>query len=255
MSQPFPAYPNTPMPAPTPERKRFGAMSITALVLGTIAICGSPIPILNNATIVAGFVGVVFAVIGLFGWRKAMAAIGGALAVAGIFIGIALQIKWSDDISKIGSPAASETAAHCKVSSQAPPCWGSDGQWINASGVPATSGPTYQYNAPSPTSSTPPPIGAGDFAITLKTVSKQCFGSYGCNMVVEPGINYKGSADQLTSYGRCSITYTITGNKDGDVTETAYGAGGTEFTVSRSVLTTASSKVEPKATVTSVSCN
>jgi hypothetical protein len=215
------------VPAVKKKSARKGA-AITALVLGIVAACGSPIPILNNATILAGVIGVVFAVIALFGRHLIMATFGGVLAVAGIVIGIALQVYWGQQLDQIGKNLSSGS----------------------------TPAPSYHYAGSAPTSSTPPPIQRGDFTIGLKTVSKQCFGyGYGCNLVVEPTISYAGSADRLSSYGTCTITYSITGNKDGEITDTAYGQGGGQYRVMRSVLTTASAQVTPQASVTDVSCS
>jgi len=92
-------------------------MAIAALVLGIVSLCGSPLPILNNATIIAGFIGVVFGIIALFGTRRVMAIAGLALSVAGIAIGLALQAKWGEELDKIGesltatpTPVAGDTA-------------------------------------------------------------------------------------------------------------------------------------------------
>lgn len=234
MNQPYP-YPERAAAAEAamtqqPTRKARKGMAITALVLGIVALAGSPIPILNNATIIVGFIGVVFGIIGLFGTHRLMAGFGLAFSIAGIVVGLVLQAQWGKQLDQIGRD-------------------------LN-SGTPATLAPStaYHYTAPSPSAVTPPPIKPGDFTVGLKITSKQCFGSYGCNLVVEPTITYAGTADQLSAYGLCSITYTITGNKDGDVTETAYGTGGTQFQVTRSVLSTASAKVTPTATVTDVTC-
>ncbi|WP_158882089.1 hypothetical protein [Amycolatopsis anabasis] len=89
-----------PPPAP-PRRRQFHGAAITALVLGIVALCGSPLPILNNATIIAGFIGVVFAAIGLFGARKVMSGFGLALSIAGIAIGLALQAQWSRELGDL----------------------------------------------------------------------------------------------------------------------------------------------------------
>jgi hypothetical protein len=106
MTHPYtqPADPNQYQPAPEAKRRnpRKGAAT-TALVLGIVAICGSPIPILNNATIIAGFIGVVFGIVALFGTKIGTAITGLVLAVAGIAIGIALQIQWAKQLEKIGN--------------------------------------------------------------------------------------------------------------------------------------------------------
>lgn len=102
---PFPrpeptAAPGTPAAKPRKARK---GMAITGLVLGLVALAGSPIPILNNATIAAGVVGIVFAAIGLFGAHKVMAGFGLVTAIAGIAIGIALQISWAHQLDDLNN--------------------------------------------------------------------------------------------------------------------------------------------------------
>lgn len=82
-----PQYP--PMQAP-PEEK-FRGLAWAGLILGIIGICGSILPIVNNLTAVAAFVGLVLAVIALFGTKKVVAAIGAALCVLAIVVTVALQ--------------------------------------------------------------------------------------------------------------------------------------------------------------------
>lgn len=105
-------YPDTQEPAATQQRRKpRKGLAVTALVLGIVAICGSPIPILNNATIVAGVIGVVFATIALFGTHRVMASFGGVLAIAGIVIGIVLQVQWSHALDEIGKDLGGHSAA------------------------------------------------------------------------------------------------------------------------------------------------
>jgi hypothetical protein len=148
--------------------------------------------------------------------------------IVGLLIGIPIGIP-------IGNDSAGSTAAHPATSTTVPS--------------------TYHYSATTSSTVKPPPIQKGDFTIGLKTVSKNCFGSAGCNLVVEPNITYAGAATQLTAYGTCSITYTITGGESGDIVETARGTGGMQYRVSQSVLQTKSSGVTPSATVTDVTCS
>lgn len=86
---------------PAKPRKELRGVAITALVLGIVAIAGSPLPILNNATIIAGIIGIPFGIIGLFGIKKVTAAVGLVLAIGGVVIGLMLQQKWSDDLDKL----------------------------------------------------------------------------------------------------------------------------------------------------------
>ncbi|CAO0837522.1 hypothetical protein SMICM17S_04513 [Streptomyces microflavus] len=58
-----------------------------------------------------------------------------------------------------------------------------------------------------------------DFLLDLKTKSKQCFGSAGCNVTVEPTLSYLGllPLDPDETY---SITYEVRGGEDGAVIQT-----------------------------------
>lgn len=89
-------------PAVKQRKARTGA-AITTLVLGIVAICGSPIPILNNATIIAGFIAIPFGIVALFGLKRGTAITGLILAVAGIVIGLILQAQWGKALDKISN--------------------------------------------------------------------------------------------------------------------------------------------------------
>lgn len=92
---------------------------------------------------------------------------------------------------------------------------------------------------------------AKDFTVTLKTTSKQCFGSAGCNVTVEPDITYSGvtGLDGVT----CDITYEITGDESGTVVETAIGDA-ESVSYYPTMLSTPSSSTEVDAKVNDVSC-
>ena len=54
-----------------------------------------------------------------------------------------------------------------------------------------------------------------DFTVTLKVLSKQCFGSAGCNITFRPVLTQhlaKGSLDPAITY---DLTYTVTGDESG----------------------------------------
>lgn len=109
MSHPQHAATQQPTAAPKQRRPRKG-LAVTALVLGIVAICGSPIPILNNATIIAGALGVVFAVVALFGTHRVMAGIGMVLAVGGIVVGIVLQYQWGKALDEVSRDIGGHSA-------------------------------------------------------------------------------------------------------------------------------------------------
>ncbi|MFB9690406.1 hypothetical protein [Amycolatopsis plumensis] len=148
----------------------------------------------------------------------------------------------------------------CQDKSQHAPCVGPGGTWISADGAarprdaaaPATTSPSVPaFAVPTTTEPLLPEPTAKDYSVDLAVQSKQCFGSAGCNVVVEPKLSFLGASTLLWE---CDITYSISGDESGDLIETAYAQGGTSYRVDRTIMTTKSTKVVPKATVTAVSC-
>ncbi|WIX89398.1 hypothetical protein [Amycolatopsis sp. DG1A-15b] len=110
--------------------------------------------------------------------------------------------------------------------------------------IPAFAAPTTAEPVlPEPT--------AKDYSVDLAVQSKQCFGSAGCNVVVEPKLNALGASTLLWE---CDITYSISGDESGELIETAYAQGGTSYRVDRTSMSTKNGKVVPKAAVTADSC-
>ncbi|MDX3190061.1 hypothetical protein PV458_16770 [Streptomyces sp. MN03-5084-2B] len=148
----------------------------------------------------------------------------------------------------------------CLDESQHAPCAGPGGTWVAADGAvrprdaaaPATTSPSIPaFTIPTTTEPLLPEPTAKDYSVDLAVQSKQCFGSAGCNVVVEPKLNFLGASTLLWE---CDITYSISGDESGDLIETAYAQGGTSYRVDRTSMSTKSTKVVPKAAVTSVSC-
>jgi hypothetical protein len=86
-----------------------------------------------------------------------------------------------------------------------------------------------------------------DFAIKLKILSKECFGSAGCVISYRPQLveNFvNGSTDPSVTY---DVSYTVSGGQDGPISDTIYATGdqyeqpmdGTAQTVSSGVKLTA----------------
>ncbi|MEV6873025.1 Ltp family lipoprotein [Amycolatopsis sp. NPDC051128] len=92
-------YPSAPVGPPVKKSKLKG-VAVTALVLGLVALCLSPVPFLNNAGFFAGAIGSVFAFVALFGTHKAMALISFVLAVGGITATIAFQAAWAESFEE-----------------------------------------------------------------------------------------------------------------------------------------------------------
>ncbi|SEF34818.1 hypothetical protein SAMN05421837_107582 [Amycolatopsis pretoriensis] len=181
--------------------------------------------------------------------RKWPWVVGAALVVPALAAGIVLAIA-------VGKASSSP----CLDKSQEVPCVGPGGSWVSADGAvrprdaaaPATTSPSIPaLAAPTTTEPALPEPTAKDYSVDLAVVSKQCFGSAGCNVVVEPKLNALGASTLLWE---CDLTYSISGDSSGELIETAYAQGGTSYRVDRTVMSTKNTKVVPKATVTSVSC-
>ncbi|MEV7041869.1 hypothetical protein [Amycolatopsis sp. NPDC051061] len=181
--------------------------------------------------------------------RKWPWVVGVALVIPALAVGVVLAIAFGK-----------ATSSPCLDKSQAVPCVGPGGTWVAADGgvrprdaaAPATSSPSIPaLVAPTTTVPALPEPTAKDYSVDLAVVSKQCFGSAGCNVVVEPKLAFLGASTLLWE---CDITYSISGDSSGELIETAYAQGGSSYRVDRTVVSTKTTKVAPKASVTAVSC-
>ncbi|MFD5741866.1 hypothetical protein ACFXJM_12135 [Streptomyces massasporeus] len=93
-------------------------------------------------------------------------------------------------------------------------------------------------------------LAADSFTIKLRTTERQCFGSAGCNMTVEPRLSYLGLTEDIDPDAVYEITYEIRGGESGPVIETAELSDRTSLNFTPTVLSTASasSKVSVKIT-------
>ncbi|MFK0062632.1 hypothetical protein ACIQTN_25820 [Streptomyces werraensis] len=93
---------------------------------------------------------------------------------------------------------------------------------------------------------------AADFEIELRTKSRQCFGSAGCNLVVEPELTYNGDTSELDPALTYEITYEITGDESGPILQTAELTDQTTLTFDTTVISTESRGTELSVEVTGV---
>lgn len=127
---------------------------------------------------------------------------------------------------------------------------------VSAATTPPSPPTTFSTWTPYTAPNTPPPppkpvVLAGDFSVELKVLSKQCFGSAGCNLTVDPNIKYLGTYTvELT----CDLTYAVFGDESGEVIETAEHITGNSYRVRQTFLSTKSTKVVPTASMIGVSC-
>ncbi len=91
-------------------------MAWASLILGIIGMCGSPIPILNNLTAVAAFVGVILGAIALFGGKKTVAGIGTGLGVLAIVITVILQGMMVRELDKALDQGGTGTGTNSSAS-------------------------------------------------------------------------------------------------------------------------------------------
>lgn len=107
MSQPQSYYPQQPYQPPTYQpptavkRSKLVVPAWLALSFGIVGAVFIPVPILNNATALLAFVGVICGIVGLFGTRKLVAAIGLVLCLGGIIGTVAIQAHWTKQLDQI----------------------------------------------------------------------------------------------------------------------------------------------------------
>lgn len=150
--------------------------------------------------------------------------IGAAAAViaAVVATGIVVVQSGSDD----SKPAAAAE----------PSLFGSDGT------IDPTADPTPTYDE----------VDADNFSIELRTTKRQCFGSAGCNVTVEPELTYLGDSDNISPDAVYEITYEIHGDDSGPVIETAKLTNRTSLNYTPSLISTASANVEVSVEITDV---
>ncbi|MGK9463939.1 hypothetical protein ACSLFT_28495 [Streptomyces sp. G6] len=92
---------------------------------------------------------------------------------------------------------------------------------------------------------------ADSFKMTLRTTERQCFGSAGCNVTVEPELEYLGieTVDPDAVYG---ITYEIRGDESGTVIETAELSNGTSLNYTPTSISVPSTNTKVSVEITDV---
>ena len=90
-----------------------------------------------------------------------------------------------------------------------------------------------------------------DFELTVKTLSKQCFGDAGCNITFRVEVAYGGpTLDPSTTW---EVTYEIRGPEDGTQVNTLEVTGDQSSVDQEEIASTKSASVKLKAVVTDVS--
>lgn len=97
-----------------------------------------------------------------------------------------------------------------------------------------------------------PPLSADDFTMTLRTTDRQCFGSAGCNVTVEPKLEFTGSLMDVDPDAVYEITYEIRGGDSGPVIETGELMDKTTLNYTPTSISTPSASTKITVEVTDV---
>ncbi|MFE6886657.1 hypothetical protein [Streptomyces sp. NPDC057694] len=151
--------------------------------------------------------------------------IGAAAAIIAAIVGTGLYVVQSRDDSKPAATASSSETPKAEAAAEEE----------EETGEPTFEAPT-----------------ADDFTMTLKTTKRQCFGSAGCNVTVEPRLTYDGIAEALDPDAVYEITYEISGDASGTVTETAELSDQTSLNYTPSLISTASASTKVSVEITDV---
>ncbi|MFI9810184.1 hypothetical protein ACIHEJ_38835 [Streptomyces sp. NPDC052301] len=95
-------------------------------------------------------------------------------------------------------------------------------------------------------------VDENSFTIELKTTKRQCFGSAGCNLTVEPRLTYLGDDGSIDPDAVYEITYEIHGDESGPVIETAELTDQTSLNYTPSVISTTSAATKVSVEITDV---
>ena len=95
-------------------------------------------------------------------------------------------------------------------------------------------------------------VDADSFSIDLRTTERQCFGSAGCNVTVEPELTYLGTSTDLDPDAVYEITYEIHGDESGPVIQTAELTNQTSLSYRPSLISTPSASTELSVEITDI---
>lgn len=128
-----------------------------------------------------------------------------------------------------------------------------DGDSKPATTAAASSTPAAEVtDAATDTGPTYTDLDVDSFTIELKTKSRQCFGSAGCNVTVEPDLTLVVDSESVDPAAVYEITYEIHGDESGPVIETAELTDRTSLNYTQSVISTGSASTKVSVEITDV---
>lgn len=95
-------------------------------------------------------------------------------------------------------------------------------------------------------------VDADSFTIELRTTERQCFGSAGCHVTVEPEFTYLGISENVDPDAVYEITYEIRGDESGPVIETAELSDQTSVNYTPTTISTASASTKVSVKITDI---
>ncbi|MEU6198119.1 hypothetical protein [Streptomyces sp. NPDC047061] len=95
-------------------------------------------------------------------------------------------------------------------------------------------------------------VTADSFTIELGTTKRQCFGTAGCSVTVEPELTYLGDSESIDPDAVYEITYEIHGDESGPVIETAELSDRTSLNYTPSMISTASAGTHVSVEITDI---
>ncbi|MFE4548879.1 hypothetical protein [Streptomyces sp. NPDC056785] len=95
-------------------------------------------------------------------------------------------------------------------------------------------------------------IDTDSFSAKLRTTKRQCFGSAGCNVTVEPNLTLLVGTEDVDPDATYEITYEISGDESGPVIETAELTNQTSLNYRPSMLSTSSASTKVSIEITDV---
>lgn len=124
--------------------------------------------------------------------------------------------------------------------------------------IPAAPPAAPQTDAPAEEETTPEDTGPSyvtptraDFTVTLKILSKQCFGTAGCNVTYRPELTLNLPVESLDPAATYDVTYVVHGDESGAITDTISLTGG-QYQRMDGAASTTSSSTKLAAVVTAV---
>lgn len=152
--------------------------------------------------------------------------IGSAAAVIAAVVATGIVVVNSSD-NDSSSPAAAKSSTPA-------------GDAVTAAAEESEPEPTYSE------------LGVDSFSMTLRTTKRQCFGSAGCNVTVEPKLSYVGFTEDIDPDAVYEITYEIRGDDSGPVIQTAELTDRTSLSFTPSLIQTASASTKVSVEITDV---